>query len=117
MLASLDDDMQLAGIGVAVVGIVRRDDGVVATAPNLGWRDVPLAARLAEALQVTAPIVVANEADLGALAEHRRGAARGYDDIVFVSGEVGVGGGIIIGGRPLTGVAGFAGEIGHVTVN
>ncbi len=64
-----------------------------------------------------APIVIANEADLGALAEHRRGAAAGTDDAIFLSGEVGLGGGIIAAGRPLTGVAGFGGEIGHLPVN
>jgi predicted NBD/HSP70 family sugar kinase len=117
LLAGVPEPGRLVGVGVAVVGIVRHGDGLVATAPNLGWRDVPLAARIAEALDIGVPIVVANEADLGALAEHRRGAARGVDDVVFVSGEVGVGGGVIAGGRPLTGVAGFAGEIGHLPVN
>ncbi len=107
----------LVGIGVAVVGVVRRSDGVVRMAPNLGWRDVPLAARLAEALGVRVPIFVANEADLGALAEHRRGAAVGVDNLLFISGEVGVGGGIIVDGRPLVGVAGYGGEIGHMPVN
>src|SRR5688572_19042587 len=66
-----DDD--LVGVGVAVVGIVRRSDGMVSMAPNLGWRDEPLGARLAEALGMTVPIVLANESDLAVLAEHRRG--------------------------------------------
>ncbi len=83
----------LVGIGVAVVGVVRRHDGFVSTAPNLGWRDVPLGEVLASALCSPAPIVIANEADLGALAEHRRGAASGTDDVIFLSGEVGLGGG------------------------
>ena len=76
-------------------------------APNLGWLNVPLGdgsrARSADAV----PIAVANEADLGALAEARRGAAVGVDDVVFLSGEVGVGGGIIVDGQPLTGAAGL----------
>lgn len=105
------------GIGVAVVAVVRRDNGLVATAPNLGWTDVPLADRLARALRTRTPIAVANEADLGALAEHRRGAAVDAEHVVYVSGEVGVGGGIIVAGRPLTGVAGYGGEIGHFPVN
>ena len=107
----------LVGIGVAVVGVVRRHDGFVSTAPNLGWRDVPLGEVLAEALCPSAPIVIANEADLGALAEHRRGAAAGTNDVIFLSGEVGVGGGLIVGGQPLTGVAGYGGEVGHLPVN
>ena len=107
----------LIGVGVAVVGVVRRQGGVVEMAPNLGWSDVPLAARLAHRLAVAVPIEVDNEAHLGVLAEHRRGAAVGIDDVLFLSGEVGVGGGIIVGGRPLIGAAGYGGEIGHFPMN
>ncbi len=105
------------GVGVAVAGIVRRSDGFVAMAPNLGWRDVPLGALLAEALELAVPVAVANEADLGAVAELHRGAAIGADNVLYLSGEVGVGGGLIVDGRPLTGVAGFGGEVGHMPVN
>ena len=107
----------LLGVGVAIVGVVRREDGLVSTAPNLGWRDVPLGARLSAALDMGVPAFIANDADLGALIELRRGAARGADDLLFIAGEVGVGGGIVVAGRPLTGVAGYAGEIGHISVN
>jgi predicted NBD/HSP70 family sugar kinase len=107
----------LIGVGVAVAGIVRRSDGFVAMAPNLGWRDVPLGALLAEALEVAVPIAIANEADLGAVAELHRGAAIGAEDVLYLSGEVGVGGGLIVDGKPLTGVAGFGGEVGHFPVN
>ncbi len=107
----------LVGVGVAIVGVVRRSDGFVSMAPNLGWRDVPLGERLVRALESAVPISVANEADLGALAELRRGAAVGVDDMIFISGEVGVGGGVIIGGAPLTGIAGYGGEVGHIPVN
>jgi len=107
----------LVGVGVSIVGVVRRSDGLVSMAPNLGWRDAPLVERLATALGLPVPIAVANDADLGALAELRRGAARGADDVLFIAGEVGVGGGLIVGGRPLTGEAGYAGEIGHIPLN
>ena len=102
---------------MAVAGVVRRSDGLVSMAPNLGWVDVPLGARLARALATAIPIAVVNDADAGVLGESRRGAAIGVDDVLYVSGEVGVGGGMIVDGRLLTGVAGFAGEIGHMTVN
>ena len=105
------------GIGVAVAGIVRRSDGFVEMAPNLGWREVPLAGPLVGALHASAPISVANEADLGALAELRRGVAIGAENVLYLSGEVGVGGGLIVDGRSLTGVAGFGGEVGHMPVN
>jgi len=57
------------------------------------------------------------EADLGALAELRRGAGIGSEHVLFISGEVGVGGGLIVDGRPLTGFAGYGGEVGHMPVN
>lgn len=86
-------------------------------APNLGWTDVPLGDRLARVLGDEIPILVANEADLGALAEVRRGAAIGADHVLFISGEVGVGGGLIVDGQPFTGVAGYGGEVGHMPIN
>jgi predicted NBD/HSP70 family sugar kinase len=107
----------LIGVGVAIVGIVRRSDGFVSMAPNLGWADVPLGHLLARSLDLGVPIAVGNEADLGALGELRRGAAIGSDNVLFISGEVGVGGGLIVDGRPLTGAAGYGGEVGHFPVN
>ena len=117
VLAAIPSDGTLVGIGVGVAGIVRRLDGLVRLAPNLGWRDVPLGARLSAALHAGVPLAVANEADLGGLAEHRRGAAVGAENVVFVMGEVGVGGNVIVNGQPLVGAAGYAGEIGHMAVN
>jgi predicted NBD/HSP70 family sugar kinase len=110
-------DEQLVGVGVAFCGIVRRNDGVVVMAPNLAWFDVPLAELIRDALETQPEVLVANEADLGALAEHRRGAGVHVDDLLFVSGEVGVGGGLIVDGRPMTGAFGFGGEIGHLPLN
>ena len=105
------------GLGLAVPGVVRRADGLVHFAPNLGWRDVPLGRLVAERLHSSLPILIANDADLGALAEHTWGAGIGVDHLIFLSGDVGVGGGLIIDGRPLVGAAGCAGEVGHVQVN
>ena len=69
-------------------------------APNLGWRDEPLGARLRDRVRAAASrSQVANDADLGALAECRRGAAVGVDNVLFLAGEVGVGGGMIVDGR------------------
>jgi len=108
----------VAGVGVAVPGLVRRSDGFVHLAPNLGWRDGAVGALLADQMgQPTTPVLVANEADLGALGEHRRGAGQGHDNLVFVSGGVGIGAGLILGGRPMLGSAGYAGEAGHMLVN
>ena len=74
LLDSLPSSHVLVGVGVAVVGITRRSDGFVHLAPNLGWRDVPLTSMLAAELDLGVPVLAANEADLGALAEHRRGS-------------------------------------------
>lgn len=117
ILDPLRGDPRLMGIGVAVAGIVRRSDGMVRQAPNLGWRDEPLGMRLGAALGVDLPLTIANEADLGGLAEHRRGAAVGADAVLYVTGEVGVGGNLIVDGRQLLGAAGYAGEVGHMPVN
>jgi predicted NBD/HSP70 family sugar kinase len=116
LLATLPSGHRLVGVGVGVAGITRRSDGLVHLAPNLGWRDAPLGELLAAQLG-TQPIAVANEADLGALAEHRRGVRPGVRNLVYVSGEVGIGAGVIIDGEPLLGAAGYAGEVGHTLVN
>lgn len=108
-----------SGVGVSVAGRVQRADGVVRSAPNLGWVDVPLARLLGTRLgrrHHGLGVRVGNDADLGARAERLRGAARGVDDVVYVSGQVGVGGGIIAGGTALAGARGFGGELGHMVI-
>lgn len=109
-----DQDSVLVGIGVSVPGIIDRDSGIVRLAPNLEWRDIPFAELVAARLGVPLGAVLGNDADNGALAEHLRGVGRGVDDLVYVCGEVGVGAGLIAGGRPVNGASGFAGEIGHL---
>ncbi|KAA2254983.1 ROK family protein [Solihabitans fulvus] len=106
--------VDVVGVGVSVPGVVRRADGQVHEAPNLQWTDVPLGKRLAAVLRK--PVQVGNDAELGALAEHVRGAARGAADMVYVSADVGVGGGVISGGSPLRGTGGYVGELGHMVI-
>ena len=108
-------DPSVVRVGVAVPGMVRRSDGHVRQAPNLGWQDAPLGADLAHALGL--PVAVGNDADLGILAEHVRGAAAGVDDAVYLSGHSGIGAGMIAGGRPLGGRTGYAGEVGHLAID
>lgn len=108
---------RIVGMGVALPGVVRAADGMVRFAPNLGWTDEPLGEVLQAELECIVGdgrVKVGNDADLGVLAEHLRGAAVGYDDVVFIAGEAGVGGGCIIGGRLLHGAGGYAGELGHL---
>jgi predicted NBD/HSP70 family sugar kinase len=103
------------GIGVAVPGAVRASDGLVRFAPNLGWYDEPFTALLEERLQ--RPVSTGNDANLGVLAEHVRGAAVGFSEVAYLSASVGIGGGFLLGGRPLTGASGYAGEVGHMQVD
>lgn len=116
LLGSLPNKHAFAGVGVGVVGITRRSDGFVHLAPNLGWHDVPLAEMLVGELGLDTEVMVANDADLGALAEHRR-VRPGVSNLVYVSGEVGIGIGAIVDGKPLLGSAGYAGEAGHMLIN
>ncbi|MCH1866284.1 ROK family protein [Nocardioides sp. CFH 31398] len=107
----------LAGIGLAVPGMVRRRDGMVRLAPNLGWSDVSPGPMVLAALGVEVPLRVGNDADLGALSEHHRGVGIDIDDLVYVSGNVGVGAGVVSGGVPLAGAGGYAGEVGHLALS
>lgn len=103
-----------AAVGVAVPGLVRAADGLVRRAPNLGWSDVPLGELLSAGTGLE--VLVRNESDLGALAEHVRGSAMNVDDLVFLMVDVGVGGGVISGGVSVDGAGGYAGEVGHMAV-
>jgi predicted NBD/HSP70 family sugar kinase len=115
IVLAADIDVRMVAGGVSVPGVVRRSDGLVHEAPNLHWTDVPLGERLSAVLGV--PVLVGNDAELGALAEHLRGAARDASDAVYVSADVGVGGGVIADGSALRGTAGYVGELGHMVVN
>ncbi|MDJ0923028.1 MAG: ROK family transcriptional regulator [Acidimicrobiia bacterium] len=117
LLDALPEGSHVLGAAAAIVGIARRSDGFVHFGPNLGWRDVPLGDMLATGLGLPAPVAVANDADLGALGEFRRGGRPDVEHLVYISGEVGIGCGVIAGGSPLLGSAGYAGEAGHNLVN
>lgn len=109
-------DADLLGAGIAVPGLVRREDGHVRLAPHLEWQEEPLASRLSSELGV--PVAAANDAHLGCRAELSFGAGVGTRTALYLNGgPSGIGGGIVIDGRPLGGAAGYAGEIGHLSVD
>ncbi|MGI5241433.1 ROK family protein [Dactylosporangium sp. CA-139066] len=108
---------RLIGSGAAVSAMARRDDGFVRLGPQLGWADQPLGEALRDLIGDGGAVAVRNNADLAALAEHTRGAAAGCDNLVYLYGDAGVGGGIIAAGRPVTGHGGYGGEVGHMVVN
>jgi glucokinase len=106
---------EVLGVGVGMAGQVAGRTGVVRSAPNLaGWRDVPLAEALGDALGL--PAAITNDVNATALAEHAVGAGRGVDDLVVVFVGTGVGGGVIAGGRLIDGAGGYGGELGHMTL-
>lgn len=109
------------GVGVGVPGIVDHVDGRVRLAPNLGWTDVPLGEMIRDAINAAygfvPTVAVSNDADLGAVSEHVRGVGAHNRNLIYLSGEVGVGGGLIIDGRAMTGAGGYGGEVGHMVVN
>jgi len=107
-----------AGIAVAAPGMIDHPSGTVRYAPNIGWRDVHLVDELSARLGPGAPsVTVENDAKLGAVAEYAEVSRSGVRDLLYITGDVGVGGGIISGGRLLRGSNGFAGEIGHMPLD
>ena len=110
---TLPDGALFLGTGVGLPGLVSPTR--LALAPNLGWRDIPHDQLLAPFADLN-PVVVANEADLAAyaVAYTRPGVAGGPSTFVYVSGEVGVGAGVIVDHRPMSGARAWSGEIGHM---
>ncbi|PWC05867.1 sugar kinase [Agromyces badenianii] len=98
------------GVGIGSPGVVD-PHGVVRSAPNLGWSDIALQERIATRFAL--PVHVANDANVGVLAEH---GSSHHDDLLLIKIGHGVGAGLIIGGRPVIGGGFAAGEIGHVVV-
>jgi predicted NBD/HSP70 family sugar kinase len=101
--------LRLAGAALAVPGLVQ--ELTVRLAPNLGWRNIPVPARFADA-----PVCLDNEANFAALGEMFTNPHAGRS-FVYVSGEIGIGAGLVVDGDLLRGARGFSGEIGHVAVS
>lgn len=107
---------EVAGIGIGAPGPLDSRTGVVFSPPNLvGWHNVPLQNIFFTRFNV--PIFVENDANAAALAEYMFGAGRGSQEIVYLTISTGIGGGVIAGGRILTGIVGTAAELGHMTID
>jgi predicted NBD/HSP70 family sugar kinase len=104
------------GVTVAVPGLVRSLDGVATYAPNIGWHDVAVLEGLRARIELGCPIRVENDANLSAIAEWVMGSEARTPDLVYLTGEVGVGGGVIVAGRLLRGAGGLSGEVGHISL-
>lgn len=100
--------------GIAVPGLVDQRGGRAISSSNIGWRDVPLADEVRAATGV--PVVLTHDVRAGGVAESRLGAARGLANVLFVPVGTGIGGAVIIDGRPVEGAHHAAAEIGHLKV-
>ena len=103
----------VAGVGVGAPGPVD-GEGVIHKAVNLGWGIFSIKETLEEIIHM--PVMAGNDANVAALGEMWRGGGQGYHDLIVVTLGTGVGGGIIVGGKVLTGSTGAGGEIGHIHV-
>ena len=105
-------DVEAVGVGAA--GFVDARRSVVLFAPNVAWRDEPLAAAIERRCRL--PTIVENDANAAAWAEARFGAGRGEDHVVIVTVGTGIGGGIVLDGQLLRGRFGIAAEMGHINL-
>jgi predicted NBD/HSP70 family sugar kinase len=121
LLRQLDASRQrVVGIGVGLPGGVDEVQGFLHFAPNLGWTSVPVAqllrARFADTPLAAVPLFVQNEADIAAVGEMEFNRSNVTDPLLYVSVNQGVGAGVIVNERLLTGRRGFAGEVGHMVL-
>ena len=105
---------RLAGAGVVVPGLVDEGQGIAVDSSNIGWRDVPLRDLAQQRLGV--PVYVGHDVRAGGLAEARRGAAQGRSCSLFLPIGTGIGGALVIAGKPYAGASYAAAELGHVVV-
>jgi glucokinase-like ROK family protein len=110
-----DRGLRPLGIGVGVPGLVDVQQGSLVFAPNLHWRDVPLRQMWTQRFNLS--VFVENEANAAALGEYYFGVARDVQSLIYLSAGVGLGGGIIIKGKLFRGSGGYAGEVGHMTMD
>lgn len=104
------------GLGIGLPGPVGLTTGRIARSISMpGWDDYPVRDHLQESFGL--PVVVDNDANLAALAEHRHGAARGADHAVLIALGTGIGAGLVLNGRVYRGARGFGGELGHLVVD
>lgn len=106
---------QIGGIGIGIPGPIC-EDGTVLKCANLGWDVFNVAKKLAEITGIE-NVKVGNDANVAALGEMWKGGGKGHKNVIMVTLGTGVGGGVILNGKILTGMKGAAGEIGHLTVN
>ena len=111
-------DIRAVGVTLAAPGVIDIGTGTVSYASNIGWREIAAVGGLRDRLGRTAPpINLENDAKLGAIAEYLMVSATDVRDLLYLTGEIGVGAGIIANGQLVRGSSGFAGEIGHMPLD
>jgi len=101
-------------IGIGVPGAVRDDTGIVVFTPNLPLLNVDMTSALSE--KYRCPVRLGNDANCAVLGEAKSGSAKGAKDVAMITLGTGIGGGIVIDGRLLSGLSGSAGEVGHMVI-
>jgi glucokinase len=106
---------EMKGMGLGVAGMIDREQGLVRSAPTLGWRDVPFI-KLLQARTPRTPLWIASELSVSAWGERAVGGGRGVDDLIVVLVGSNIGAGIVMAGKLYEGASGSAGDLGHVQV-
>jgi predicted NBD/HSP70 family sugar kinase len=115
MRRQLGPDRGVTAIGIAVPGLVHAAGSMVRLAPHLDWHDAQIGQMLSAATKL--PVFAANDANLGAVAEHLFGRHANAEHMIYVNGGAGgIGAGVVVAGELLDGAAGYAGELGHTYV-
>ena len=115
LIKDLPTGSRIAGVGVAVPGQIRIDDGVVRLAPHLNWVEAPIAAMVGQ--ETGLPVWVDNDATVSCMAERNFGSGRGASHCVYLfAGSGGIGGGVVVSDLQLRGASGYGSELGHIQI-
>jgi glucokinase len=107
---------EVIGIGIGCPGFIDSERGVIAASPNIPFlKNYPLAKRITK--RVGLPVTLGNDVQTGLYGEHQFGSARGYDNVIGIFMGTGIGGALILNGKPYRGTSGSAGEVGHVKMD
>ncbi|MCL2079602.1 MAG: ROK family protein [Oscillospiraceae bacterium] len=107
-----DSDNRVRSIGIGVPGAVREDTGTVVFTPNLPLMNVDMTSKMRSMFNI--PVRLGNDANCAVLGETIAGSAKGSKDVAMITLGTGLGGGIVVDGKLLTGLSGGAGEVGHM---
>ncbi|MGM0587936.1 MAG: ROK family protein [Bacteroidota bacterium] len=111
------DKFEIAGIGIAMPGMINLERSVVSNPPNFpGWKQINLVQQLKKELSLTIPIALENDANAAALGSLRFGLGKQHDSFILITLGTGVGGAIIMDGKLYRGPTGMAGEMGHMII-